>query len=219
VKALPRLTLPGLTLPRLMLVTNRRLMQPSFAAALEAALRGGARWIQLREKELAPHELMELALQAQQLCTRYGALLSINSRADIARAAHASGVHLPERGIAPHQARLSLDTGALVGQSVHGVEAAQRAAQQGADYLVLGSVFPTASHPGGTTQGLAALREIAAATHIPVYAIGGIDVQRIGPCLTAGACGVAVVGAAWQDADVSKNVSALVQAVEGSVST
>jgi thiamine-phosphate pyrophosphorylase len=217
-----------------MLVTNRRIMQPSFEAALEAALRGGARWIQLREKELEPQNLMELALQAQQLCTRYGAMLSINSRADVARAAHAAGahavgVHLPETGIAPYEARLALQAGALVGQSVHSVRAAERATREGADYLVFGSVFPTASHPGGAAQELEALREVTAATKLPVYAIGGIDASRIKPCRKAGAYGVAVLGAAWQGAagqdgagrdgagqagDVSDRISVLVQAVE-----
>jgi thiamine-phosphate pyrophosphorylase len=205
------------TLPRLMLVTNRRIMQPSFEAALEAALQGGARWIQLREKDLAPHELTALALQTQQLCARFGAMLSINSRVEVAQAARAAGVHLPEQSIAPHQARRALESGALVGQSVHGVQAAQLAIQAGADYLVFGSVFATATHPDSAPQELDALRNITAATvalNLPVYAIGGINATRIRPCLEAGAYGVAVLGAAWQASNVSEITSALVQEVE-----
>jgi thiamine-phosphate pyrophosphorylase len=208
----------------LILVTSRQMMQPSFEAALEAALQDGAPWIQLREKDLTPSELSELACRAQQLCARYGTLLSINVRADVAHGnvaqfanshlAHFAGVHVPEHGLAPHQARAMLHDSALVGQSVHGVQAAQRATAQGADYLVFGSVFPTNSHPDSASQGLRALHEITTVTHLPVYAIGGIDASRIPPCLDAGAHGVAVLSAAWQSGDVSEAVYRLVQAVE-----
>jgi thiamine-phosphate pyrophosphorylase len=201
-----------------MLVTNRHIMQPSFESALEAALHGGARWIQLREKDLAIRDLMDLALQAQQLCARYGAMLSINSRIEVARAARAAGVHLPGTGITASHARTALKPSALIGQSVHSVQAAQRATVEGADYLVFGSVFPTASHPGNAPQGLDALREITAATKLPVFAIGGIDVPRIGPCLKAGAYGVAVLSGAWQATNVRHYVSALAGADEGAAS-
>lgn len=197
-----------------MLITSRRIMQPSFEAALEAALDGGARWIQLREKDVAQRDLMELAVQAQQLCARYGAMLSINARADIACAVHATGVHLPEHELAPREARGVLQAGAMVGQSVHSVQSAQRATNEGVDYLVFGSVFPTASHPGRAPQELNALREVTKATHLPVFAIGGIDASRIPSCLEAGAHGVAVLSAAWRVADVTEAVSILVQVVE-----
>ncbi len=202
------------TLPRLMLVTSRRIMQPSFATALEAALHGGARWIQLREKDLPLTDLLEIARQAQEQCASLGAMLSINVHADMAGSLGASGVHLPEQGLAPHQAREVLHKGALVGQSVHSVQSAQRATEQGADYLVFGSVFPTASHPGSAPRELDALYEVAAATHLPVFAIGGIDASRTRSCLEAGAYGVAVVSAAWQTHNVSEAVGRLVQAVE-----
>ncbi|HVF09252.1 MAG TPA: thiamine phosphate synthase, partial [Abditibacteriaceae bacterium] len=136
-----------MTLPRLLLVTDRHRMRPSFEGALAAALRGGARLVQLREKDLAPREVFPLALQAQRLTERYGAKLIINSRADIARATHADGVHLPESDISPAIARLSLGQYSICGTSVHSVETARRASDEGADYLVFGPVFSTGSHP------------------------------------------------------------------------
>ena len=188
-------------------------MTPSFQDALEAALRGGARLIQLREKDLAPREVFTLARQAQHLVERYGAQLLINSRADIARAVHAAGVHLPQDDIAPMAARLSLDEYCLCGASVHSMATAQRAAQEGANYLVFGSVFPTNSHPGAAPAGIEKLGEIARATSLPVYAIGGIDEARARVCRAAGAYGIAVMSAVWQAADVAAAVRGLNAAV------
>jgi thiamine-phosphate pyrophosphorylase len=181
-------------------------MRPSFDAALEAALRGGARFIQLREKDLSPREVLDLALHAQRLCEKYGAKLVINSRADIARAAHADGVHLPENDVPPAAARLSLGYHALCGVSVHSVEAARLAAHEGADYLVFGPVFQTTSHPGTAPVGLEALREIATAVTTPIFAIGGIDTESSRLCLNAGAYGVAVISAVWHAANVVEAV-------------
>ena len=196
-------------LPRLLLVTDRHQMRPSFEGALEAALRGGARLIQLREKDLTPREVFQLALQTRQLTERYKTKLIINSRADIARAVHADGVHLPEDDITPAAARLSLNAHALCGASVHSVEAAQRATAEGADYLVFGPVFPTGSHPAAVPAGLTKLSEVVRATPCPVYAIGGINEDRARQCREAGAYGVAVMSAVWQADDVVHAVRAL----------
>ena len=198
-----------MTLPRLLLVTDRHQMRPSFTGALEAALRGGARLIQLREKTLSPREVFTLALQTQPLVERFGAHLLINSRADIARAVHAAGVHLPEDDIAPAEARLSLSQYSLCGASVHSVEAAQRATAEGADYLVFGPVFPTASHPTTAPAGIEKLTAVVRATPRPVYAIGGVTDISARQCREAGAYGIAVMSAVWQAENVANAVRAL----------
>ena len=181
-------------------------MKPSFEAALEAALRGGARFIQLREKDLSPREVLDLAFRAQRLCEKYNAKLVINSRTDIARAAHADGVHLPENDVPPAAARLSLGHHALCGVSVHSVEVARRAVRENADYLVFGPVFQTTSHPDTAPVGLEALHEIATAVSIPVFAVGGINARSSGLCLDAGAYGVAVISAVWRPVNVVEAV-------------
>jgi len=205
-----------MTLPRLLLVTDRRQMQPTFEAALEAALRGGARLIQLREKELAPREVLALAIQAQRLCGKHGAKLLVNSRADIARAAHADGVHLPENDLPPAAARLSLSSHALCGASVHSVEAAREAVAQGADYLVFGPVFSTSSHPDSPPTGLGQLRAVASTASRPVFAIGGVDGTSAHRCLQAGAYGVGVISAVWRADDIGAAVRSLLATVENS---
>jgi thiamine-phosphate diphosphorylase len=189
-------------------------MKPSFDAALEAALRGGARFVQLREKDLPPRAVLDLALRAQRLCEKYDARLIINSRADIARAAYADGVHLPENDVPPAVARLSLGFHALCGVSVHSLAAARGAASEGADYLVFGPVFETRSHPGTAPVGLAALREIARAVPLPVFAIGGIDAASAILCLNAGARGIAVISAVWRSANVEDAVRAFINGAD-----
>ena len=79
------------------------------------------------------------------------------------------------------------------------METAQRAIDEGADYLIFGSVFPTRSHPDRAPQGWEALRAVCASSRVPVYAIGGVTAENAEMCLEAGACGVAVIGAAWTE--------------------
>jgi len=183
-------------------------MRISFGAALDGALRGGASLIQLREKALPSAELLHFAQTAQELCRNYGAQLLINSDAGVAVAVGA-GLHLPEGNAPPSRARLVLRRSALYGVSVHSVEAAQRAADAGAAYLIFGSVFETASHPGETPKGLTALQAVTNVVNCPVFAIGGVTAVNAKRCLEAGAHGVAVIGAVWNAPDVALAVEAL----------
>jgi thiamine-phosphate pyrophosphorylase len=203
-----------MTLSRLLLITDRHLMAPSFEAALEAALRGGARRLQLREKDLTARGVLSLARAAQTLCAAHGARLVVNARADIARLAGAAGVHLPEDGLPPERARLSYPhAGVLCGVSVHSAAAARRAQNEGADYLLFGPVFSTASHPGQAPAGLAALREVSGATSLPVFAVGGVEAAQVRACREAGAYGVAVIRAVWQAPDVEAATRVLLNAL------
>lgn len=203
-----------MALPRLLLITDRTMMQPTFDVALLSALRGGARLIHLREKNLTAREVLALVFKAQKLAEVYGAKLLVNARADIARAAHLDGVHLPEHDLSPRDARSTLGQHALCGVSTHSIETAQRAAHEGADYIVFGPVFPTPSHPQSTGCGIEALRAIAASISIPIFAIGGIDATNARACREAGAHGVAVIRGIWQSENLEMAVRDLVEAVE-----
>lgn len=200
-------------LPKLLLLTSRQHMVPGFELALLQALQGGARFIQFREKDLAPRQALELFGKAQRLTEKFGAKLFWNGRADAARWCHADGIHLPEQDVPIDVARSTLGFHVPIGVSVHSLEGAQRAAAEGASYLVFGSIFSTPSHEGGTVVGLEGLKAVAEAVSIPVYAIGGLDSQSTAGCLAHGAYGVAVIRAVWGATAVAPAVRSLNEAL------
>lgn len=117
----------------------------------------------------------------------------LRGRADLAVAAGAAGVNLPEDDITVAGARSLLGEDRLVGRSVHSLAAASRAEAEGADFVIFGPVFPTPTHPGSPGLGLEALADVVQALAIPVLAIGGVDGARSPGCLAAGAAGYAAI--------------------------
>jgi thiamine-phosphate pyrophosphorylase len=115
-----------------------------------------------------------------------------SSRCDVALACGAAGVNLPERDIATRDARTLMDR-RLVGRSVHSLESAQVAEHEGADYVIFGPVWGSASHPDVVPVGVDALARVASALRIPVLAIGGVTQDRIRLSEAAGAAGYAAI--------------------------
>lgn len=161
---------------------------PSAEAGGRAAGRG-ATVLLLRNPDLS---VRCLEVEALELRSRTPTPLLVSSRIDVAMAAGAAGVNLPERDLPVAVARQLLAHG-IVGRSVHCLEAARRAEAEGADYVLLGSVFATPSHPGREPLGLTVLAEVAATLRIPVLAIGGVDAGRVRDCAEAGAAGFAAI--------------------------
>jgi thiamine-phosphate pyrophosphorylase len=181
----------------LYVVTDRQLTggRP-LLLVVEAALRGGARAVQLREKDLPPRELYPLALEMRQLTQAYGARLLINDRADVALAVNADGVHLTTTSLPASIARQVLGPRRLIGVSTHTRAEAQAAVEEGADFVVFGPVFFTPSKaPFGQPVGLDALRAVRAVVKSPILAIGGIKPTNLDQVLAAGADGIAVISA------------------------
>jgi thiamine-phosphate pyrophosphorylase len=160
------------------------------AAAGRRAVGRGATLLQLRDPAAT---LRNLEREADHLVTEASVPVLISGRVDLALACGAAGVHLPEHDLPVASARRLLGSHRLLGRSVHGLDAACEAESQGADYLVFGPVFATATHPGRAALGLAALRAVAGAVLIPVLAIGGVDPVRAAACLEAGAAGFAAI--------------------------
>ncbi len=158
----------------------------SAEAGLRAAA-AGATIIQLRAPRLTAREIER---EAMRLKAGSPVPVIVSSRCDIALAAGLDGVNLPENDIAVAEARALLGD-RWVSRSVHSVEAAR--ASEGADCLVFGPVWQTASHPGRKAAGLEALRSIASATTIPVIAIGGMTRERVPEVLDVCA-GYAAIG-------------------------
>jgi thiamine-phosphate pyrophosphorylase len=165
-------------------------------AVVEAALCGGARALQLREKDLAPRDLLPLAQEMRRLTQVYGARLLINDRIDVALAVNADGVHLTTTSLPVDVARQLLGPNRLLGVSTHSRAEAQVAAEGGADFIVFGPVFFTPSKaPYGEPVGLEALRDACAAVALPILAIGGIKKVNLDQVVAAGANGIAVISA------------------------
>jgi len=161
----------------------------SAADGLRAAERG-ANHLLLRMPDADPRD------QSRELTALVGATplpVLVRGRPDLALAAGAAGVNLPEADIPVSGARSLLGPDRLVGRSVHSLAAASLAVAEGADFVVFGPVFPTPTHPGMPGLGLAALGEVARAVAIPVLAIGGVDATRSAECLAAGAAGYAAI--------------------------
>jgi thiamine-phosphate pyrophosphorylase len=207
--------------PTLCLVTDRlRCNGRRIEDVVDAAVDGGVGLVQLREKDLPAAELYALARCLKDVVGSR-ALLFVNDRVDIALAANADGVQLGEnalpleaaRQIAGDRVRNSL----LLGRSVHSVAGALKAEAQGADLLVLGTIFPTASHPGAVTGGSRIVREVASAVSLPFLGIGGIDATNAGELIAQGAVGAAVITAITTAEDPAAASADLLAAMQAAV--
>ena len=150
--------------------------------------------VQLREKDLPGRSLLDLAMKIRHAIDG-NALLVVNERVDVALLSRADGVHLGEEALSPAEARSLVGDEVIMGRSVHNDEGALKAQQQGADYLIVGSVYPTPSHPGQPPQGLQIIQRLAPNLRIPYLGIGGINAENAADVIRAGASGVAVISA------------------------
>ena len=160
----------------------------SAAAGMAAA--GRASILQLRAPGLGGRRLEE---EAAHLVSSSPVPVIVSSRCDVVLATGAAGVNLPERDIAVAEAR-SLLGDRLVGRSVHSEEAALAAERDGADFVIFGPVWESASHPGARATGVGALAALVRAVRLPVIAIGGVTAERVAECFEAGAAGYAAIG-------------------------
>jgi len=203
-----------LTVPCLALVTDRSALGGlSLEEAVAQAVEGGANLVQLREKDLPAADLLALAERLRAV-TRLGrALFLVNDRLDVALACAADGVHLPERGLPVAVARRLAGDGFIIGRSVHGVAEAVRAQEEGADYVQVGPIFASRSHPDQPPAGLALLEAVAAAVTIPILAVGGVTAANVGETMAAGASGAAVISAILGAPSPREAARALAQAM------
>ena len=180
--------------------------------AVEKALQGGVKAVQLREKDLGIRQLLDLAYRMRALTAAYGAKLFINDRVDIALAVDADGVHLGCTSIPVSAARKASGGRLMVGASTHSLREAKQAEEDGADFVTLGPVYETPSKMQyGRPIGIELLNEAARNCNIPVFAIGGIKIGRIGEVLGQGAFGAALISAVLTAEDIQKTTEEFIR--------
>lgn len=201
---------------RLYLITDRH--QTGGRPLLDvvhAALVGGVRLIQLREKDLCSADLYRLALEVCDLTRSYGARLLINDRLDIALASGADGVHLGVGSLPVDVARRLLGPHMVIGYSAHGLAEVQQAQADGADFVTFGPVYATPSKAGyGEPCGVTQLAEAARILKIPVFALGGIKTANSAAVMATGASGIAVISAILSAADPQAAAASLLKKIE-----
>lgn len=163
---------------------------------VEAALQGGVRAVQLREKDLNTKELYELALEMRKLTRQFEARLIINDRADVALAVDADGVHLGNSSMPIYRMRAMLGPRKLIGVSCHNQLNVITAQEKGADFVTFGPIFFTPSKTiYGNPVGVDLLETVASISTIPIFALGGVTLPKVPQLIARGAQGIAVVSA------------------------
>lgn len=181
---------------------------------VEQALKGGATFIQLREKNLDEDAFLKEAEEIKKLCKTYGVPFVINDNVDIALAMDADGVHVGQSDMEAMDVRAKLGPDKIIGVSAQTVEQAVLAEKHGADYLGVGAVFPTGSKADAQEVSHDTLRAICRAVRIPVIAIGGIGCGNVAELAGTGICGVAVISAIFAQKDIMSATKELKTKVE-----
>ena len=198
-------------LPCLCMVTDRtRTASGDLVETVSAAVEAGVRMVQLREKDMPAGQLLDLARRLR-VVTEGKSLLIVNDRLDVALLCGADGVQLGEEAMGAAEARKLIGPNRLIGSSVHSVEGAVAAESNGADFLVLGTIFETTTHPGVETGGLTLVEAVTRRVRLPVLGIGGITPANVRSVIDAGASGAAVITAISTSPDPRAAITALLE--------
>ena len=196
-------------------VTDRHwLGDETLYAQVEKTLKGGATFVQLREKEMDYDSFLAEAKEIQKLCKAYQVPFVINDNVDIAIAMDADGVHVGQSDMEAGDVRSKLGPDKLLGVSTETVEEAILAEKRGADYLGVGAVFPTGSKDDALAVSHETLKAICDAVSIPVIAIGGITQENVSQLSGSGICGIAVISAIFSQKDIEGATRRLKSATE-----
>jgi thiamine-phosphate pyrophosphorylase len=177
-------------------------------------IRGGAKTIQLRDKLRSRGELLPIAQELKELCAKHNVLFIVNDYLGVALAVGADGLHLGQKDFPISVARRLLPIDKIIGCSVTAVKQAKTAESEGADYIAVGSIYPTSSKEGAKVVGGERLRQIRQAVSLPIVAIGGINKDNLAEVLAAGADSVAVISAILGAEDVEEAARQIVAEFE-----
>jgi len=186
-----------LTLPRIYPITDKHLARKSSHFVIIKELRrGGAQFVQIRDKDTPPRELLIDLEKCRQYADAQGMTLILNDRCDLVMSAGLAGVHLGHEDLPPDAARALIGKKRIIGYSTHTLAQARLSRDLPVDYIGFGPVYPTATKTDAcSAAGLKKLASVCRAAAAPVVAIGGIGLEHIRPVLEAGAASAAVISA------------------------
>ena len=179
----------------LYLVTDKSDDVEKFLNTIEEAIKGGVTVVQIREKTADTLDFYNLALKVKEITTKYNVPLIINDRVDIALASDADGVHVGQSDMPCDVTRRLIGDDKILGISAATVDEAQKAENDGADYIGTGAVFPTATKDDSPSVTKDELKEVVNSVEIPVVAIGGITLENASELKDTGIAGLSVVSA------------------------
>ena len=181
----------------------------------EAAVRGGARLLQLRDKLRDKGESLPLARDLQKLCLESGVSLILNDHADIAAIVGSAGLHVGQTDLPVDQARRVLAPHQILGRSNHEIEELMESEQMGADHVAFGAIYHTDTKGvGRPPQGIGRLRQAREAAKTPLVAIGGINAENAAPVIEAGADAICVTAAVGLAPEPEAAAAKIVKAIE-----
>lgn len=182
-----------------------------FYKCIEEAIEGGVKIVQLREKKLATKDFFDRALKLKKICQKYRALFIINDRLDIAQAVEADGVHLGQSDMPIEIARKILKDKFLIGVTARNVDEAIKAELCGADYIGSGAIFGTSTKDNAKKLEMGELKKIVNSVKIPVFAIGGININNISTLKNIGLQGICSVSGILSEKDCKKAVETMLK--------
>jgi thiamine-phosphate pyrophosphorylase len=202
-----------LTTPLYVILDRGAAGDRNLAPLLEAVLEGGCRVVQLREKTMPLGDLYPVARALRKRCREAGCLFIVNDRVDLALAVEADGVHVGQDDLPAREARRLLSPGMILGVSTHDENQARLARDDGADYVAVGSMFPTGSKAGFRLVGPDLVRRVRPEIRVPLVAIGGVTTDNVAEVIRAGADAVAVISAVCAAPDPAAAARALLEAI------
>src|SRR4030066_1070048 len=196
------------------IIDTQALGQKDMIDAAGKAISGGAKVIQLRDKQHGRGDLLVMAQQLKELCYKSSALFIVNDYLDIALASRADGIHIGQDDLPLSVVRKELLIDQIVGISTTTLAEAQKAEAEGADYIAVGSIFSSPTKVNATVVGLEHLCQVRKAVSIPIVAIGGINKENIGEVMATGADSAAVISAVLTQKDIKSATRQLVKKIE-----
>ena len=184
---------------------------------VEKSIKGGATFMQLREKNLDDETFLQEAVEIQELCRKHGIPFVVNDNVDIAVKMGADGIHVGQSDMEAGDVRAMFGEDAILGVSAQTVEQALLAEKRGADYLGVGAVFPTGSKDDADDVSHEELKAICEAVSIPVVAIGGISRNNVMELKGTGIDGIAVISAIFAQPDIEKATAELRKVTEEAI--